>query len=163
MRSPRILVVPYPVQGHVIPLMELSKCLAKHGLRITFVNTEYNHQLIKNASEGNNLWDEIHVVSVSDGIHFSEDKNKPGKSSEAILRVMPGKIEELIEEINASGSDKIGCILADQSFGWALEIAEKKGIRRAAFCPAAAAQLVLGFSIPKLIEDGIIDDHGGLF
>ncbi|KAG8659614.1 UDP-glycosyltransferase 83A1 [Manihot esculenta] len=160
MRSPRILVVPYPVQGHVIPLMELSKCLAKHGLRITFVNTEYNHQLIKNASEGNNIGDDIHVVSVSDGIHFSEDKNKPGKSSEAILRVMPGKVEELIEEINASGSDKIGCILADQSFGWALEIAEKKGIRRAAFCPAAAAQLVLGFSIPKLIEDGIIDDHG---
>ncbi|KAK8644385.1 hypothetical protein V6N13_123693 [Hibiscus sabdariffa] len=36
---------------------------------------------------------------------------------------------------------------------------KKHGIRRAAFCPAAAALLVLGFSIPKLI-DGVIDQHG---
>ncbi|KAJ9147536.1 hypothetical protein P3X46_029686 [Hevea brasiliensis] len=154
-----ILVIPYPAQGHVIPLMELSKCLAKYGFRITFLITEYYHQLIKNTSKGN-IGDQIQLVSVPDGIQSSEDKNKPGKSSEAILRVMPGKVEELIEEINSSGSDKISCILADQSFGWALEIAEKRGIRRAAFCPAAAAQLVLGFSIPKLIEDGIIDEHG---
>lgn len=51
-------------------------------------------------------------------------------------------------------------VLADQSIGWALEIAEKKKIRRAAFCPAAAAQLVMVFSIPNLIEDGIITDDG---
>jgi hypothetical protein len=34
------MVVPYPVQGHVIPLMELSICLAKQGIKITFVNTK---------------------------------------------------------------------------------------------------------------------------
>eukprot|EP00257_Ricinus_communis_P019901 XP_015579013.1 UDP-glycosyltransferase 83A1 [Ricinus communis] len=161
MGNPHILVIPYPAQGHIIPLMVLSQCLARNGFRITFVNSESNHQLIKNASASNDYLDnQIHLVSIPDGLQSSEDRNKPGKSSEAILRVMPGKVEELIEEINSSDSDKISCVLADQSIGWALEIAEKKGIRRAAFCPAAAAQLVLGFSIPKLIEEGIMDEHG---
>ncbi|KAJ6766530.1 UDP-GLYCOSYLTRANSFERASE 83A1 [Salix purpurea] len=41
---------------------------------------------------------------------------------------------------------------------WNLQ--KKKGIKRAAFCSAAAAMLVQGFSIPKLIEDGIIDKEG---
>ncbi|KAJ6883002.1 hypothetical protein NC651_029310 [Populus alba x Populus x berolinensis] len=75
---------------------------------------------------------------------------------------MPGKEEEFTERINASDSDKIGFILADQTIGRASELAEKKGIERAAFCSAAAAMLLQRFSIPKLIEDGIIDNEGTL-
>ncbi|KAJ4707315.1 UDP-glycosyltransferase [Melia azedarach] len=161
MGNPHVLVIPYPAQGHVIPLMELSQCLVKHGFRITFVNTEYNHKLVKNAlSVKEDKGDLIHLVSIPDGLESLEDRNKPGKISEAILRVMPGNVEKLIEEINSSENDRISCVLADQSIGWALEIAEKKGIKRAAFCPAAAALLVLSLSVPKLIDDGIIDDDG---
>ncbi|KAJ6396352.1 hypothetical protein OIU77_021394 [Salix suchowensis] len=105
--------------------------------------------------------DLIHLVSFPDGLESGEDRVKPGKRSETFLRLMPGKIKmEFIERINALESDKISCVLADQTIGWALELAEKKGIKRAAFCSAAAAMLVQGFSIPKLIEDGIIDKEG---
>jgi hypothetical protein len=106
------------------------------------------------------IGNQIHLVSIPDGLETLEDRKKPGKLSEAVLKVLPEKLEELIEQINGSNGEEITCILADQSIGWALEIAQKKGIRRAAFCPAAAALLVLGFSIPKLIEDGIIADDG---
>ena len=51
-------------------------------------------------------------------------------------------------------------VIADESQGWALEVAEKMEIRRAAFWPAAAALLALEFSIPKLIQDGIIHNNG---
>ncbi|XP_031268588.1 UDP-glycosyltransferase 83A1-like [Pistacia vera] len=33
MSRPQILAVAYPAQGHVIPLLELSQCLARHGFR----------------------------------------------------------------------------------------------------------------------------------
>ncbi|KAJ4826077.1 hypothetical protein Tsubulata_015172 [Turnera subulata] len=156
---PRILVIPYPAQGHVIPLMEFSICLAKYGLKITFVTTENNHgQLLKNVTA---LKGEIHLASISDGLESSDGTKRPGGIPlEAVFRVLPGKVEKLIEEINASESDKISCILADRSVRWALEIAERKGIRRAAFCPAAAAHIPIELSIPKLIEDGIIDEDG---
>ncbi|XWS32957.1 hypothetical protein CRYUN_Cryun22dG0035500 [Craigia yunnanensis] len=159
MDNPHILVIPYPAQGHVIPLMELSQCLVKHGFKITFVNMEFNHKKVLDMLEMKDLGDRIRLVSLPDGLGSPEDRKQPGKISEAILQVMPKKVEELIEEFNGSES-KINCVLADQSIGWALEIAEKHGIKRAAFCPAAAALLVLGFSIPKMIDDGIIDNDG---
>lgn len=160
---PHVLVMPYPAQGHIIPLLELSQCLLQHGFKITFVNTEYNHNIIMK-NNGNAMKDrtgnQIHLVSIPDGLETLEDRKKPGKLSEAVLKFLPQKLEELIDQINGSNGEEITCILADQSIGWVLEIAQKKGIRRAAFCPAAAALLVLGFSIPKLIEDGIITDDG---
>ncbi|PPD96712.1 hypothetical protein GOBAR_DD06245 [Gossypium barbadense] len=161
MENPHILVIPYPAQGHVIPLMDLSSCLLKHGFKITFVTLEFNHQNAMDilALRGEEMGNRVHLVSVPDGLGSSEERNQPGKISEAILQTMPRKVEELIEEINGS-ERKINCVIADQSLGWALEIAKKHGIKRAAFCPAAAALLVLGFSIPKLIDDGVIDQDG---
>ncbi|CAK7355693.1 unnamed protein product [Dovyalis caffra] len=165
MSNPHVLVIPYPEQGHIIPLMELSQCLVGYGIKITFVNTEHNQERIGNASAWKmkgHIGDLIHLVSFSDGLESAEDRNKPGKRSETFLRLMPRKVEELIERINASDSNKISCILADQTIGWALELAERKVIKRAAFCSASAAMLVQGFSIPKLIEYGMIDRKVGL-
>lgn len=161
MARSHVMVVPYPVQGHLIPLMELSLLLVKKGIKVTFVNTKDNHERIMSAfPSGNDLPSLISLVWISDGLESSEERKKPGKSSEAVLKVMPEKVEKLIECINGSEGERITCVLADQSIGWALDIAEKKGIRRAAFCPASAAQLVLGLSITKLIDDGIIDKDG---
>lgn len=160
MENPHVLVIPYPAQGHVIPLMELSQCLVQHGFKITFVNTEYINEKISNSLEmSGNEGNRVRLIMISDGLSL-EDRKKPGKFSETILRIMPAKVEELIEQINRSEGDAITCVLADQSLGWVLEIAEQKGIKRAAFCPAAAALLVQGFSIPKLIDEGIITNDG---
>ncbi|CAK9186018.1 unnamed protein product [Ilex paraguariensis] len=73
---------------------------------------------------------------------------------------MPRKLQELIERINESGDDKITCVIADESIGWALEVAAKMGIRRAVFWPAAAAMLALGLGARNLINDGIINNNG---
>ncbi|KAA8547919.1 hypothetical protein F0562_004348 [Nyssa sinensis] len=161
MGNPHVLIIPYPVQGHVIPLMELAQCLVKHGFQITFVNTEVTHKRVVNAmAEKDILGDQIHLISIPDGLETWEDRNVPGKLTEAISRTMPEKLEELIQETNRSEDRKITCIIADQSLGWAMEVGNKLGIKRAAFLPAAAALLVLGFSIPKLIDDGIINSNG---
>uniref|UniRef100_A0A0D3HC78 Uncharacterized protein n=1 Tax=Oryza barthii TaxID=65489 RepID=A0A0D3HC78_9ORYZ len=40
------LILPYPAQGHVIPLMELAYCLIDRGFAVTFVNTEHNHRRV---------------------------------------------------------------------------------------------------------------------
>lgn len=153
-------MIPYPVQGHVIPLMELAQSLAKYGFKITFAT----HKRIINYLGGKNiLHDQIHLISILDESESGENNNVPGKLSEAIFKVMPGKIEKLIRETNAFEDDKITCVIADQSLGWALELAAKMGIKRAAFLTAAAANLVLGFNIPKLIDDGIIDNNGKYF
>ncbi|XP_034209506.1 UDP-glycosyltransferase 83A1-like [Prunus dulcis] len=161
MSNTHIIAVPFPAQGHVIPLMELSQCLVNHGFTVTFVNTEYNHKRVVNAlADESQFTDRIHLVSLPDGLEPWEDRNELGQLCEAIQRIMPGKLEELIEKINEGKGDKVTCVIADESSGWALEVAEKQNIRRVAFWPAAAALLALQFSIPKLIHEGIINDDG---
>ncbi|PQQ13408.1 UDP-glycosyltransferase 83A1-like [Prunus yedoensis var. nudiflora] len=161
MSNPHIVAVPFPAQGHVIPLMELSQCLVNHGFTVTFVNTDYNHKRVVNAlADESQFTDRIHLVSLPDGLEPWEDRNELGQLCEAIQRVMPGKLEELIEKINKGKGDKVTCVIADESSGWALEVAEKLNIRRVAFWPAAAALLALQFSFPKLIHEGIINDDG---
>ncbi|XAR51672.1 Trans-zeatin O-beta-D-glucosyltransferase [Bertholletia excelsa] len=73
---------------------------------------------------------------------------------------MPEKLGELIEKVNRSHDDKITCVIADVCTTWALEIAEKMQIRRAAFCPAAATNLALSYHIPMLLDDGILNHDG---
>ncbi|XP_057492323.1 UDP-glycosyltransferase 83A1-like [Actinidia eriantha] len=162
MGTPHVLAIPYPAQGHVIPLLELSQCLVKHGFKVTFVNSEFNHNRVVNAlSDKDHVRSHINLVSITDGLEPWEDRNDLGKLTEAILKVMPGKLEELIEQVNRSDNNKITCIVADGSMGWVLEVAERMQIiKRAAFWPAAVALFALGINVPELIDDGIIDSDG---
>ncbi|XP_062106524.1 UDP-glycosyltransferase 83A1-like [Humulus lupulus] len=163
MGIPHILAIPFPAQGHVIPLMELCQCLVNQGCKVTFVNTDYNHKRVINAmSSPSHIGDQIHMVSIPDGMEPWEDRNDIGKLLKATQRVMRAKLEELITMINESEDYNITCVLADETLGWALEAAEKMNIQRAVFWPAAAAVLALSFSIPKLIDDGIINTKGVL-
>ncbi|KAJ0098837.1 hypothetical protein Patl1_21716 [Pistacia atlantica] len=163
MGNPHILAIPFPAQGHVIPLMELSQYLAKHGIRITFVNTEgIQKQVIDALATKDGIGNQIHLVSIQDGLESPEDRYQLEKHAESVLKLFPKKVEELIEQINATDSDKITCVVADLMHGWAMEIAAAKGIGRAAFCAAAATQLAIRSSIQKLIDNGIIDNDGTL-
>ncbi|KAJ0099477.1 hypothetical protein Patl1_21779 [Pistacia atlantica] len=161
MCSPHVVALPYPAQGHVIPLLELSQRLVQHGFRITFVNTEFNHTRVMNALEEKHaIRDQIRLVTLPDGVEEGEDRNDLGKLTEAILRVMPGKLEKLIEDINREDGDKVSCILVDGSMGWGVEVAEKMKIKAVVFWSPAAGLLAMSFSVAKLMDDGIIDKDG---
>lgn len=161
MGNPHVILVPYPAQGHVIPMLELSQWLVKHGVKVTIVITNFIHKrLIESLSESDDIRDLVTMVSIPDGMESWEDRNDLPKLTEAILRVMPGELEDLIQRVNGKERQKITCVIADWTMGWVLEVAEKMGIRRAAFWPAAAAIVALIWSIPKLLSDGIIDNSG---
>ncbi|KAJ6369894.1 hypothetical protein OIU76_028199 [Salix suchowensis] len=161
MGSPHIVALPYPAQGHVIPLMELSQCLAKQGFKIKFGNTEYNHKrVLKALGKKICLGSKICLVSIPDGLEPWEDRNEPGKLTRGVFQVMPGKLQQLINRINMSGEERITGIITDWTMGWSLEVAEKMNIHRAIFWPASAAILCSMLSISKLVNDGIIDIDG---
>lgn len=74
---------------------------------------------------------------------------------------MPGHLKDLIERINRENDvEKITCVIADTTVGWALVVAEKMGIKRVAVWPAGLGNLAMTLRIPKLIKDKIIDADG---
>ncbi|MBA0769689.1 hypothetical protein Gotri_018393 [Gossypium trilobum] len=82
----------------------------------------------------------LHLVSVPDGLEDGEDRNQIGNLTERLCQVMPGQLKELIDK--------------------AFDVAAELGIPTAGLLPASMFQLMFFLRIPKLIEDGLIDDNG---
>ena len=73
---------------------------------------------------------------------------------------MPGYLEKLVAEMEAAGRPRVKWLVGDFSMGWSFEVAKKLGIRIASFCPASVATLAMMLEIPKLIQDGVLNDKG---
>ncbi|KAJ9147533.1 hypothetical protein P3X46_029683 [Hevea brasiliensis] len=160
-----VLVLPYPAQGHVNPLMHCAHRLVNLGFKVTFVNTHFNHKRVLTTMVGRNdpTGSCVNLVSIPDGLGLEDDRNDIGKLSEAIMITMPKSLEELIQKINMTlelGDQPITCIVSDAVMAWSREVANNLGIRVAVVWPASAASYSIAANIPNLIRDGYIDDDG---
>ncbi|MED6218440.1 hypothetical protein PIB30_026664 [Stylosanthes scabra] len=159
-----VLVLPAPAQGHVNPIMILSQRLVQNGCNIIFVNTEFIHNKVI-TSMGNQEGSitggsRVKLVSIPDGLGPDADRNNLKELFSSIMNNMPDKIAKLIEDVRLKDGVTVTCIVADFSMAWALEIASKIGIKGVMFYPSAASLLAMNCSIPRLIDDGIIDSNG---
>ena len=163
MAKPHILMVPLPAQGHVTPMMELSHRLVEHGFEVTFVNTEEPHARVvgalRQAEGGTTAQAGIHLASIPDGLEQGE-RLDVGKVADSYDRHIPGHLERLIAEMEASGRPKVKWIICDLHMWASFVVAKKLGIRVAAVWIMAAAYLAINMKIPKLIEDGLLNNNG---
>lgn len=44
--NPHVVLLPYPLQGHIKPMMSLAELLGSANFQVTFVNTDHNHDLL---------------------------------------------------------------------------------------------------------------------
>ncbi|MED6190921.1 hypothetical protein PIB30_110728 [Stylosanthes scabra] len=164
MNTPTVLVLPFPAQGHVNPMMCLSHKLVEHGCNIIFVNSDFNHKRVVSSMENNDKSDSssspIKLVSIPDGLGPEHDRVNLGELCVSMLNTMPSKLEKLIQEIQLNEGIKVICVVADVTVGWGLEVARKMGIKGAYFWPASASMFGLQHNAPKLIADGILDSDG---
>ncbi|KAJ0694496.1 putative 7-deoxyloganetin glucosyltransferase [Helianthus annuus] len=162
MKNIHILAVPYPAQGHVMPLMEATRCFTSNGLKVTFVNTEFIQKRLMSAClEIDCPSDLMQLASIPDGMEPCGDRNDHGKLAKTMFQLMPTKLEELINDINKNNDEKITCIIADCYMGWVLRVARKMSIRLALFCPSSAAVLAVSMSLQKLMDDEVINRRSG--
>ncbi|KAB2010888.1 hypothetical protein ERO13_D10G238308v2, partial [Gossypium hirsutum] len=45
-QSPHVLIFPFPAQGHVNSMLKLAELLALASLKVTFLNSKYNHECL---------------------------------------------------------------------------------------------------------------------
>ncbi|KAL6637882.1 hypothetical protein ACP70R_025454 [Stipagrostis hirtigluma subsp. patula] len=163
MAKAHVLVLPLPAQGHVTPLMELSHRLADHGFEVTFVNTEFLHSQVVGAlhpAGGAAALGGIHLASIPDGLADGEDRKDVSNLFGAMSRHMPGHLERLIADMEAAGRPRVKWLVGDVNMGWSFEVAKRLGIRVASFWPASLACFAIIDRIPKLIEQGLINEKG---
>ncbi|KAK8511719.1 hypothetical protein V6N13_029313 [Hibiscus sabdariffa] len=161
-RQPHVLVLPFPAQGHIAPIMKLALLIGAHGVKLTFVNTEFIHaKMMASLPEKSEERRLINFVSVPDGLDTEDDRSDLIKLTESVHRTMPGHVKDLITKIEESNADeRISCVVADTSVGWVHEMAKNFGIEAVAFWTSAAACLAMSLRIPLLLDGGVVDNNG---
>ncbi|KAJ0454691.1 putative 7-deoxyloganetin glucosyltransferase [Helianthus annuus] len=161
MVKPHVLLISAPGQGHVIPATELGRQLVAQGSNVTIINTEAVHKaIVTNWLKNDDCEAMMQMVSIPDGLEPWEDRNDLGKLLGSCQKSILSELEQLIETIDKQNDNKVTCLIADFWMASALQVAKKMGIGRAIFCPASAATLATMMSIPKLINDGFINNNG---
>ncbi|GAA0147047.1 glycosyltransferase [Lithospermum erythrorhizon] len=152
-QNAHVLIVPFPSQGHVRPLLKLAYKIADHGIKITFVNREsVQAKLVASSMNKEKVVSEkcsISFVTIPDSW-----KGAPGELKSNMMKVMPGFVEDLIKK------ERFSCVIADGSLGWILEVAERNGVNHAGFFPLAVGSVALATHIPELIKTSTIDSNG---
>ncbi|KAI4305812.1 hypothetical protein L6164_029155 [Bauhinia variegata] len=160
-QKPHAVCVPFPAQGHVNPLMQLSKLLHFKGFHITFVNTEFNHRrLIRSLGpefvEGQ---PDFRFETIPDGL--------PPSDADATQDVPPlcdstrkncfAPFKELLKKLNSSSEvPPVSCIIADGVTGFAIKAANELGIRNVQFWTASACGFQGYLQYDELVKRGIV-------
>ncbi|XP_062175064.1 UDP-glycosyltransferase 74F2-like [Alnus glutinosa] len=128
------LVLTYPAQGHINPMMEFCKRLQHKGVKVTFVITNFiSKTMHKEASS-------IALETISDG--YDEGGLAQAESiyayEESFRRVGSQTLTQLIEKLSSSSSP-VDCVVYDSLLPWALDIAKSFGLLGAVFLTQSCA------------------------
>ncbi|XP_062117290.1 UDP-glycosyltransferase 86A1-like [Humulus lupulus] len=174
------VVFPIPLQGHVIPAVNLAIRLATKGFTITFVNTQLiHHQITKSLPNPNTTQNDIddEVVdifsgareagldiryrTVSDGfpLSFNRMLNHDQYLREGHMGVLPIHMDELVRELVESADPTVSVLIADTFFGWQSNIAKKYDLVSVSFWTEPAIVFSLYYHLDLLKVNG----HYGAF
>ncbi|XP_061351183.1 UDP-glycosyltransferase 74G1-like [Gastrolobium bilobum] len=123
------LVLPYPAQGHINPMLQFSKRLVERGVKVTLITVISNWKTITNKNLRS-----IEVESISDG--YDDGGLEAAESLEVykdtFWRVGPQTLSELLQKL-ACSNNPADCVIYDAFLPWSLDVAKKFGLLGAAF------------------------------
>ncbi|KAI9111369.1 hypothetical protein K1719_017059 [Acacia pycnantha] len=132
MRNVHVVVVPYPGQGHINPLLQFAKRLASKGVKATVATTKYTVNSI--------VAPNVTVEPISDG--FDEAGFAQAKNVDLFLKSFRSNgsktLSRLMEKFEHSDFP-VTCVVYDSFLPWALEVAKRYGVYGAAFFTNSAA------------------------
>ncbi|KAK4412724.1 UDP-glycosyltransferase 74E2 [Sesamum alatum] len=129
------LILPYPIQGHINPILQFAKRLSHKSLKITLALTRFMILKTKGLSGGS-----ISIGSISDG--FDEGGRAQAKTHEEYMarfqQVGQQTLTELLQALADSGSP-VDCVVYDPFIPWVLDLAKGFGLLAAAFFTQSCA------------------------
>jgi hypothetical protein len=118
--KPHVVCIPFPLQGHINPMLKIAKLLHHKGFHVTFVNTEFNHKGILDARGPNALdglpdfcFETLPIEHPPSNSHISATLNL------LVLRQACGKsllspLRDLIARLNDTAANPpVTCMVSD--------------------------------------------------
>lgn len=127
-----VLVLPYPAQGHISPLVQFAKRLASKGVKATIATTHYTVNSITAQN--------VAVEPISDG--FDQSGFAQANDVELFLTSFRTNgsrtLSHLIQKFEKT-TTPVTCVVYDSFLPWALDVAKQHGICGASFFTNSAA------------------------
>lgn len=167
---PHALMLPFPAQGHIQAMMQLSKLLYARGFYITFVNTEYIQERLLASGSVNSVKScpDFRFETLPDGLPPDHGRtSKLAELCQSFLGNGPLHFEKLIDRLKHSQPDvpPVTCIISDGVVSFPQKTARKLGIPRVSFWTHSACGFCAYFFGPLLVGKVHIpgkDDERGL-
>uniref|UniRef100_A0A453CGZ2 Glycosyltransferase N-terminal domain-containing protein n=1 Tax=Aegilops tauschii subsp. strangulata TaxID=200361 RepID=A0A453CGZ2_AEGTS len=151
---PAVLLVPFPAQGHVTPMLRLARALAAHGVAVTVAVPDFIHRRIAGTTAGSDD-DGVALASIASGVaDCGADPPGFAEFGHAMEHHMPAHLERLLAR------RRVACVVVDVLASWAVPVAERCGVPAAGFWPAMLASYRVVAAIPELMEEGLISESG---
>lgn len=146
---PHAVLVPFPAQGHVNPMMILAKLLHSKGFHITFVNTEFVHRrLIRSKGpESVKGLPDFRFETIPDGLPVPSDE-EDGIQDIPLLCYYTRltclePFKRLISRLNSRGEGPpVSCIIADGVMSFGIRAARDLGIPEVQFWTASVCSFI---------------------
>ncbi|KAI8548269.1 hypothetical protein RHMOL_Rhmol07G0260700 [Rhododendron molle] len=161
MAKPHAVIVPYPAQGHMNPMLKVAKLLYQKGFHITFVINEFNKQRLLYA-RGPAALDGLpsfRFAAISDGLPVPEDgiRQDARVYCEALSRDTPLPFfRQLVEDLRSSADvPPIMCIVCDGVMSFPLKVAKELDVPCALFWTPSACGFLCYSYFRTLVEKGL--------
>ncbi|GLT48942.1 hypothetical protein SLA2020_225300 [Shorea laevis] len=123
-----VLLVPYPTQGHINPMLQFSRRLASKGLKTTLAVTNFIFTTIKPQSST------VQIATISDG--FDQGGFTEAQSAHDYLARFESAGSKTLADLitkHKNSPHPIDCVVYDSFLPWALDVAHQLGLVGAAF------------------------------
>ncbi|XP_022963549.1 UDP-glycosyltransferase 74F2-like [Cucurbita moschata] len=128
-KKPHVLVIPYPSQGHVNPMLQFSNTLSSKGIHTTVALTTFIFNTFKPSTTTSFEWD-----TISDG--FDDAGFAAARTiDDYLFQIKTNGTKTLIDLIRRrqSSNHPIHGVVYDSFMPWALDVAKGFGLMVAAF------------------------------
>lgn len=134
-RNIQCLILPFPAQGHMNPVLQFSKHLQHKGIKPTLVTTKFMFN-----TTTRKLSDSIPIETISDGHDDGGISSAESSKAyvEAFKQVGSKTLADLIEKRWGLGYPDV-CLVYDPHLPWALDVAKKYGMLGVAFFTQSCA------------------------
>ncbi|KAI9104299.1 hypothetical protein K1719_022871 [Acacia pycnantha] len=129
-RKAHCVMLAYPAQGHINPILEFSKRLQHGGICVTLVSTRFFCNKLQQLPGSN-----IALETISDGFDdggFDKAENQKINYFDRFREVGTQTLIQLIEKLNKTGKP-VDCIVYDSFLTWALDVSRKLGLLGVSF------------------------------
>ncbi|KAK4396375.1 UDP-glycosyltransferase 86A1 [Sesamum angolense] len=172
-QKPHAIMISLPLQGHIIPFVNLAIKIASKGFSVTFAHHEFVHHHISNSQYNSTDVDifaqarssglDINYTTISDGFPIEFDRSADSDTyMESFFSRFPEKVDELVGKIvqsrSSSGSNFF--LISDTFSLWPAKIAEKYGLVDVSFWTEPALVFSLYYHLQLLRENGHVPVNG---